>query len=459
MKVLFFLHPGTNSRGILVDIIKGFSAAGHSTVVLDTTGIADAITSNRANEVRIRESATQQIAKAITDGQIDMSVGMWANGLTTTISTMAEGRILTLFERLRSPHLLMWLDSPERAHQGTARKAFKDKFFSLPYQFHFINNSETAREMRQVYGFDHVLARHYGVEPEVFKPYPDEPRQYDLAFCAWGGCWKEAPAWVAGELAKDEPDMLALRTAVAQSQRPLRQALVSEFPSALAVAAEATIERLAQMQLERRERPVFYRVSELAADGGEAGEPARLMLREPELYAAVVKQIRRIDMYERAFIFIHLARHFSCALFGDVDYSGMGCPVKSLGNVPYDQQARIYSRAPIGLSVMRWEDDAGFHLKPFEITASGAACVAQERKETQHLFRPETEIVRFRTPGEARRKIRDLLDHPAQLAALAEAGRARTLKDHTWANWARDMTASITQWQTQQKQISERAAA
>jgi Glycosyl transferases group 1 len=459
MKVLFFLHPGTNSRGILIDILNGFSAAGHTTVVADTAPAAEAMTANPAGANRIRELVTQQLATVITDGQIDLSVGMWANGLTTTIGTIAEGRYITFFERLRSPHLLMWLDSPERAHQGTLRHVFKGKFFSLPYQFHFINNSETAREMRQMYGFDHVLPRHYGANPEIFKPYPDERRQYDLAFCACGGSWNEAPAWVADELARDEPDMLALRTAVARSQRPQRQALLARFPSVLTSAADAMIERLAQMQLERRDWPVFDRVSELAAVGGEAGEPARLMLKEPELYAAVAEQIRRIDMYERAFTFIHLARHFSCALFGDADYSGMGCPVRSLGNLPYDQQARIYSRAPIGLSVMRWEDDAGFHLKPFEITASGAACVAQERQETQHLFREETEIVRFGTPGEARRKIRDLLDHPARLTALAEAGRARTLKDHTWANWGRDMTAHITQWQAQQKQWGERAAA
>jgi hypothetical protein len=351
----------------------------------------------------------------------------------------------------------MWLDSPERAHQEKVRTAFKLGFFKLPYLFSYINNAETAREMRQVYQFDNVIPRHYGVNPQVFKPYPDEPRKYDLVFCGCDGNWTNAPVWVQCELEKDEPDMLALRTAVAQWQRGERRKLSEQFTPSLRANADATIEQLAQMQLDRRQQPILDRVLDLASAGGDAGEPARILLNDSELYAAVATQIRRIESYERAFVFIHLSKHFNCGLFGNADYASMGCDVKSHGNAAYNDQARLYNQGRIGLSVMRWEDEAGYHLKPYEITASGVACVAQERPGTDHLFEDDREIVRFRTPAEARRKIRNLLDHPSKLAALAEAGHARTLQSHTWAGWANDMVSHIQRWQA--GQTAARAAA
>jgi hypothetical protein len=453
MNVLFFLHPGTNSRSIFLDVIKGFSAAGHSAVTWDTSEVAQLLVQQPQKEIEIREQVANQISKIIRERKIDLAVAMWANGLNLTSNHRIDGRLVSMFERLACPHLLVWLDSPERANRQSLRPVFKSGFFSMPYLFHFINNPRTATEMRRVYHFDNVLPRQYGINPDVFKPYPNEPKQYDLVFNANYGAWDDAPDWVSGELQKEEPDLLAIRAAVAQSQRAERLKLVDRYAAAVKDAAGQMIERLAQIQLEQRERPMLQRFQELAAAGNAA---AKLTLEEPELYAAVATEVRRIELYERQFVFTHLSKHFNCGLFGVIDYSRLGCTVKSIGAVKYEDQARIYNQAKIGLSVMRWEDEAGFHLKPFEITASGIACVAQHRPETEHLF-AEHELVRFRTLPEARLKIRELLDNPEKLTALANAGRARTLRDHTWARWATDLTSHIAQWQTR-KAVARAAA-
>jgi hypothetical protein len=302
--------------------------------------------------------------------------------------------------------------------------------------------------MRDVYRFNNVLPRHYGVNPNVFKPCPDEPKQYDLVFNANYGSWDDAPAWVGSELEKVEPDMLAIRTAVAHSQRADRRTIVERFPPPLQDAADRMIERLADMQLQNREQPMLQRIRELSAAGSAA---ARLTLEEPELYAAVATQIRRIELYERQFVFVYLSKHFNCGLFGAIDYSRLGCTVKSMGLVKYEDQARIYNQGRIGLSVMRWEDEAGFHVKPYEITASGVACMAQHRRETDHLF-ADNELIRFRTLSQARRQIRELLDNPEKLSAISAAGRARTLRDHTWARWADDMIGHVAKWQSDRAQ-------
>lgn len=150
MKIFFFLHPGTNSRGILLDILHGFSAAGHQTVVWDTTPAANALAAEPDQELALRESVTQQLDQILTANSFDLAVGMWANGICMTVSTKVQDRTVTMFERLKLPLLCVWLDSPERSHRGTVVASFKTGFLKLPYQFHFINNFETALEMRRV---------------------------------------------------------------------------------------------------------------------------------------------------------------------------------------------------------------------------------------------------------------------------------------------------------------------
>ena len=106
--------------------------------------------------------------------------------------------------------------------------------------------------------------------------------------------------------------------------------------------------------------------------------------------------------------------------------------MKSEGFIPYDQQGRMYARAALGLSVMRWQDEVGVHIKPFEIMASGAACLAERRAGMEALWTEGKEIAMFDSPAEARQKAAALLADPAGLRDLTAAGRARTLRDHTW---------------------------
>ena len=83
------------------------------------------------------------------------------------------------------------------------------------------------------------------------------------------------------------------------------------------------------------------------------------------------------------------------------------------------------------------------NLKPFEITASGAACLCAWRAGFDDCFKKGEEAVSFRSPTEAAGKARELLESPATLAAIAERGHARTLADHTWSAWARDILSGV----------------
>jgi len=89
---------------------------------------------------------------------------------------------------------------------------------------------------------------------------------------------------------------------------------------------------------------------------------------------------------------------------------------------------------------MRWQDDIGLNIKAAEITASGTACLCARRVGLDELWGPE-EIASFDGPGEAAERASELLSNPSALETLAEAGRERTLRDHTWANRAASIVA------------------
>ncbi len=73
------------------------------------------------------------------------------------------------------------------------------------------------------------------------------------------------------------------------------------------------------------------------------------------------------------------------------------------------------------------------NMRMFEATGVGACLVNESGVNMRALFEEDTEIVTYDSPEEAAEKVKYLLDHPDERRTIAEAGRARTLRDHTIA--------------------------
>jgi hypothetical protein len=71
------------------------------------------------------------------------------------------------------------------------------------------------------------------------------------------------------------------------------------------------------------------------------------------------------------------------------------------------------------------------NIRMFEATGMGACLVTDDKENISELFEPEKEIVTYRSAEECIDKIKWLLAHPAALEKIAQAGRQRTLTDHT----------------------------
>jgi hypothetical protein len=68
----------------------------------------------------------------------------------------------------------------------------------------------------------------------------------------------------------------------------------------------------------------------------------------------------------------------------------------------------------------------------FEATGAGAMLVTDWKANLHDLFDVGREVAAYRTPEECAQTIRHYLDHPDACRAMARAGQARTLRDHTY---------------------------
>jgi spore maturation protein CgeB len=90
-------------------------------------------------------------------------------------------------------------------------------------------------------------------------------------------------------------------------------------------------------------------------------------------------------------------------------------------------------------------DPFGDFVNPrtFELAACGAFQLVDERELLPENFEAGSEIVTFKTPNEMREKIRYYLEHPEEARAIAERGRQRALRDHTYSQRLRSMLLTI----------------
>lgn len=83
------------------------------------------------------------------------------------------------------------------------------------------------------------------------------------------------------------------------------------------------------------------------------------------------------------------------------------------------------------------------NMRLFEATGVGACLVTDWKENLGELFELDREVVAFRSPEELLEKLRWLSAAPAEREAIAQAGRRRTLRDHTFARRAERLDALI----------------
>jgi hypothetical protein len=73
------------------------------------------------------------------------------------------------------------------------------------------------------------------------------------------------------------------------------------------------------------------------------------------------------------------------------------------------------------------------NMRLYEATGVGAMLLTDRKDNLHELFEIGREVVAYSSKEEAVELVRHYLDHPDELAKIAKAGQARTLREHTYA--------------------------
>jgi spore maturation protein CgeB len=107
------------------------------------------------------------------------------------------------------------------------------------------------------------------------------------------------------------------------------------------------------------------------------------------------------------------------------------------GQIWGEDQIKALCASRIGLNShvdhQTGELDRGLNLRAFELPACGVFQLLQYVPGVHEFFEVGSEVVCFDTPEEMLDKIQYYLTHSDERAAIAQAGRERVLRDHTWS--------------------------
>lgn len=194
----------------------------------------------------------------------------------------------------------------------------------------------------------------------------------------------------------------------------------------------------------------FYRVLEkagveyfaflpLAADP-EVFRPLELTLAEKREFGSALSFVGA-GYYNRRRVFQALT-DYDFRIWGsdwDLD-SPLGPLIQRQGaRIAPEDCARIFNASRINLNLHSSPfhhgiNPQGDYLNPrvFDLAACGAFQLVDWRSHLHRFFRPEEEIVTFATVAELRQKIDYFLAHPEERHAIAQKGRERLLREHTY---------------------------
>lgn len=179
---------------------------------------------------------------------------------------------------------------------------------------------------------------------------------------------------------------------------------------------------------------------------------------------AVLAEFRIVDRYIRSYYRDAVIRTLiDAGICIDVYGDGWEKFVTDAGDclrihpaVSYEESLAVISDSKISLNVMPWFKD-GSHDRVFTAMLNGALCLTdgsayleEELRETENVYFYSLKGLKY-LPA----KVRRILSHPEQSAAVAEAGRILAQEKHTWVQRAEEVMDYLEQLSSMQKPSSD----
>ena len=124
-------------------------------------------------------------------------------------------------------------------------------------------------------------------------------------------------------------------------------------------------------------------------------------------------------------------RDFDPIVYGSSAWETSSFRASYRGMLTPEQFAAVYALSDISININTDPPVPGVNLKTFEIPLCGGFQLSDYRPGLEDLFVIGKEIAVYKNKKELRIMVEYYIHHPDERRAIAQAGRARVLKDHT----------------------------
>jgi hypothetical protein len=428
--MLTVLNGGRMSRYWLTGIGNGAISLGlrHSFIEIDS--LRDAVEKNAS-------AAVAQFNQIIIKQKIGLVLNYALNAVTD-LPTDREwpGAYRNFFEVRGIPQCLVWADHPQWFADKQGLGAGLQQAFRSGNQFHFLKSRAHAFELNRILGWPNCHELACGADPAVLKPATGVTPEFDIV-AIYGGADVQLPQWLVPFLSQDDPSPQEMNLVVAEQVRAaLKNLWQSDAPPALRPELEAWSERIIELKLANPALATIRHVGRLTE---EFPMSMWWMTAMYPVYFKAATILFNFRTWQRHFYLAYLSKYFRVGLFGG-NWSHVGSASQDSAQwVDFPQMPQVFARGKIALDIVGGWDEEGLTAKTFEIAACGMAMVHNDCVGLAEAFEAGKEIEVFSTPRQARQVVAELLDDPKRRAEMAEACRARFLRDHTWAHRVRRM--------------------
>ncbi len=419
-----------------MDLISAFEELGNEVIQYDIQQYIIKVANYPKQELMLRKEISAKVETFILNNNIDFALGIWSLAIDQFDIEITETKsVVPLLEKLKIPTLCYWWDTPYLHKGGEYVSAFETGIFAKKYQIHCINDKYVSQELTEFMNFKNVLTLPFAVDPKVFYPHKHIEKKYDIVFFAGGGN-KARQSTIPTNLMLEElqninPNIDAIRADLALNLKKQIRTFCKLLPKEIQQLTFSFCKYLLDKRIENKYIPIYKIIKDNL--NSEFSGIIKFLFSNPALYIKLTSIIRSIESgWHRDFMVAYLYKHFNCIILGAVDYTPWGINYKGDVIPKYNEQSVYYSSAKFGLNVVRWEKDYCVNQKIFEIMASKCCCLQEYRENINDLFDIDKELVSFKTPFEAKKKIDYLLKNTERISEIAEAGYKKTLLCHTW---------------------------
>ncbi|MBI1189878.1 MAG: glycosyltransferase [Tepidisphaera sp.] len=415
------MNPGRQSRFYLVGLVRAAQRLGLHVVPLELAPIWEHV--NKASQkIDATLEVGRQLRGLVARERITHVLGYGSNG--AELGQVFGHGVEPLFASLGLTHLMLWTDHPNWFLDGQSMRPEMARLLANPRHVHFVKSEIAAAECCAMLGWPRVHGLAMAEDYELLTPAAEVSPTHDVVAII-GAAWKPAAAAMKF-IDADDPDPAEIDAGCAERATvALRTALdAQQCPDAERDGVMAWAGRVMEAK-QSRPLDAVWRITR--EEGMQA--PAWLT-QDARRWYAVGAAIRMQGDWRRNFWLAWLARRRTLLLCGcDARMLTPDQPEFARGWVAYDQQAKVYGLGRCVINTNAAHDEEGCTHKPFQIAASGSACVHHATRGLEDLFASPNEVLTFTRGPELLEAVGAAC---LRRGDMAWAMRERAMRDHTW---------------------------